>query len=230
MHARIIPCLSLRTRADCHACDRCSCWEHAAMTRRGPLRRRLSSSLRRRQGSAHRADPFGAHGLDCGWGSGVRRSPAFTAAGWTPDLPGRVQAPTLVIRGALDDQAPEQATRALHDAPVAHAFVGKRERRLGWGARLRGFAASARQLSPARLPSRSLLARPASEGWWTRRESNPSRPRVEWSPIARARRGTRPELGESPAALVRRVRLEDATASGADLNALEGDRLPHAHR
>ena len=51
------------------------------------------------------------------WGaSGVRRSPAFTAAGWTSDLPGRVQAPTLVIRGALDEQAPEQATRALYDA------------------------------------------------------------------------------------------------------------------
>ena len=55
--------------------------------------------------------------LGSGWGaSGVRRSPAFTAAGWTPDLPGRVKAPTLVIRGALDDQAPEQATRALYDA------------------------------------------------------------------------------------------------------------------
>lgn len=62
-----------------------------------------------------------------GWGAaGVRRSPAFTAAGWTPDLPGRVQAPTLVIRGALDDQAPEQATRALYDAlggPKAYATV-----------------------------------------------------------------------------------------------------------
>jgi pimeloyl-ACP methyl ester carboxylesterase len=55
--------------------------------------------------------------LGSGWGvSGVRRSPAFTAGGWTPDLPGRVQAPTLVIRGALDDQAPEQATRALYGA------------------------------------------------------------------------------------------------------------------
>ena len=55
--------------------------------------------------------------LGSGWGvSGVRRSPAFTAAGWTPDLPGRVRAPTLVIRGALDDQAPEPATRALYDA------------------------------------------------------------------------------------------------------------------
>jgi pimeloyl-ACP methyl ester carboxylesterase len=55
--------------------------------------------------------------LGSGWGaSGVRRSPTFTAAGWTPDLPGRVQAPTLVIRGALDDQAPEEATRALYDA------------------------------------------------------------------------------------------------------------------
>lgn len=55
--------------------------------------------------------------LGSGWGaSGVRRSPAFSAAGWTPDLPGRVRAPTLVIRGALDTQAPEQATRALHDA------------------------------------------------------------------------------------------------------------------
>ena len=55
--------------------------------------------------------------LGSGWGaSGVRRFPAFTAAGRTPDLPGRVQAPTLVIRGALDDQAPEQATRALYDA------------------------------------------------------------------------------------------------------------------
>jgi pimeloyl-ACP methyl ester carboxylesterase len=54
--------------------------------------------------------------LGSGWGSGVRRSPAFSAAGWTPDLPGRVQAPTLVIRGALDIQAPEQATRALYDA------------------------------------------------------------------------------------------------------------------
>jgi pimeloyl-ACP methyl ester carboxylesterase len=54
--------------------------------------------------------------LGSSWGSGVRRSPAFSAAGWTPDLPGRVQAPTLVIRGALDIQAPEQATRALYDA------------------------------------------------------------------------------------------------------------------
>jgi pimeloyl-ACP methyl ester carboxylesterase len=65
--------------------------------------------------------------LGSGWGaSGVRRSPAFTAAGWTPDLPGRVQAPTLVIRGALDDQAPEQATRALYDAlggPKAYVTV-----------------------------------------------------------------------------------------------------------
>ena len=34
------------------------------MTRRGPSRRRLSGSLRRRQGSALRADPSGAHGLD----------------------------------------------------------------------------------------------------------------------------------------------------------------------
>ena len=62
------------------------------------------------------------------WGaSGVRRSPAFTAEGWTPDLPGRVQAATLVIRGALDDQAPEQPTRALHDAlggPKAYVTVG----------------------------------------------------------------------------------------------------------
>lgn len=55
--------------------------------------------------------------LGSGWGvSGVRRSPTFSAAGWTPDLPGRVRAPTLVIRGALDTQAPEQATRALFDA------------------------------------------------------------------------------------------------------------------
>jgi pimeloyl-ACP methyl ester carboxylesterase len=55
--------------------------------------------------------------LGSGWGaSGVRRSPAFSAAGWTPDLPGRVRAPTLVIRGALDTQAPEQATRALYEA------------------------------------------------------------------------------------------------------------------
>jgi pimeloyl-ACP methyl ester carboxylesterase len=55
--------------------------------------------------------------LGSGWGvSGVRRFPAFSAAGWTPDLPGRVQAPTLVLRGALDDQAPEQTTRALYDA------------------------------------------------------------------------------------------------------------------
>jgi pimeloyl-ACP methyl ester carboxylesterase len=36
--------------------------------------------------------------------------------GWTADLPGRVRAPTLVIRGARDDQAPELATRALYDA------------------------------------------------------------------------------------------------------------------
>jgi hypothetical protein len=35
------------------------------MTRRGPSRRRLSGSLRRRQGSALRADPFRADGLDC---------------------------------------------------------------------------------------------------------------------------------------------------------------------
>jgi pimeloyl-ACP methyl ester carboxylesterase len=59
-------------------------------------------------------------------GSGVRRSPAFTAVGWTPDLPSRVQAPTLVIRGALDDQAPEPATRALYDAlggPKAYVTV-----------------------------------------------------------------------------------------------------------
>jgi pimeloyl-ACP methyl ester carboxylesterase len=65
--------------------------------------------------------------LGSGWGaSGVRRSPAFTAAGWTPDLPRRVQAPTLVIRGALDDQALEQATRALYDAlggPKAYVTV-----------------------------------------------------------------------------------------------------------
>src|SRR5687767_2710589 len=65
--------------------------------------------------------------LGSGWGvSGVRRSPAFTAAGWTPDLPGRVRAPTLVIRGALDDQAPEQATRALYNAlggPKAYVTV-----------------------------------------------------------------------------------------------------------
>jgi pimeloyl-ACP methyl ester carboxylesterase len=65
--------------------------------------------------------------LGSGWGaSGVRRSPAFTAAGWTPDLPGRIQAPTLVIRGALDDQAPEPATRALYDAlggPKAYLTV-----------------------------------------------------------------------------------------------------------
>jgi pimeloyl-ACP methyl ester carboxylesterase len=55
--------------------------------------------------------------LGSGWGaSGVRRFPAFSAAGWTSDLPGRVRATTLVIRGALDDQAPERATRALYDA------------------------------------------------------------------------------------------------------------------
>ena len=61
------------------------------------------------------------------WGpSGVRRSPAFSAAGWTPDLPGRVRVPTLVIRGALDKQAPERATRALYDAlggPKAYVTV-----------------------------------------------------------------------------------------------------------
>jgi pimeloyl-ACP methyl ester carboxylesterase len=65
--------------------------------------------------------------LGSGWGvSGVRRSPAFTAAGWTADLPGRLQAPTLVIRGALDRQAPEHATRALYDAlggPKAYVTV-----------------------------------------------------------------------------------------------------------
>jgi pimeloyl-ACP methyl ester carboxylesterase len=55
--------------------------------------------------------------LGSGWGaSGVRRSPSFSAAGWTPDLPGRVRAPTLVIRGALDTRAPEPATRALYAA------------------------------------------------------------------------------------------------------------------
>ena len=60
---------------------------------------------------------IGLDQLGSGWGaSGVRRSPAFSAAGWTPDLPGRVQAPTLVIRGALDAQAPEAATRALYEA------------------------------------------------------------------------------------------------------------------
>ena len=65
--------------------------------------------------------------LGSGWGaSGVRRSPAFTAIGWTPDLPGRVRAPTLVLRAALDDQAPEKATRALFDAlggPKAYVTV-----------------------------------------------------------------------------------------------------------
>jgi fermentation-respiration switch protein FrsA (DUF1100 family) len=65
--------------------------------------------------------------LGSGWGaSGVRRSPAFSAVGWTADLPGRVRAPTLVIRGALDDQAPELATRALYDAlggPKAYVTV-----------------------------------------------------------------------------------------------------------
>ena len=55
--------------------------------------------------------------LGSGWGSsGIRRSPTFSAAGWTADLPGRARAPTLVIRGALDTQAPEQATHALYDA------------------------------------------------------------------------------------------------------------------
>ena len=56
----------------------------------------------------------------------MRRSPAFTAVGWIPDLPSRVQAPTLIIRGALDDQAPEHATRALYDAlggPKAYVTV-----------------------------------------------------------------------------------------------------------
>ncbi len=61
------------------------------------------------------------------WGaSGVRRSPAFTSTGWNPDLPGRVRAPTLVIRGALDDQAPNRASRALYDAlggPKAYGTV-----------------------------------------------------------------------------------------------------------
>jgi pimeloyl-ACP methyl ester carboxylesterase len=65
--------------------------------------------------------------LGGGWGrSGVRRSPAFSAVGWTSDLPGRVRAPTLVIRGVLDDQAPEPATRALYDAlggPKTYATV-----------------------------------------------------------------------------------------------------------
>jgi pimeloyl-ACP methyl ester carboxylesterase len=52
------------------------------------------------------------------WGpSGVRRSPAFNAAeGWSPDLPGRVQAPVLVVRGELDEQAPEASTRSLYEA------------------------------------------------------------------------------------------------------------------
>jgi len=49
--------------------------------------------------------------------SGVRRWPAFNAAdGWTSDLPGMVEAPTLVVRGKLDDQAPSTPTRALYDA------------------------------------------------------------------------------------------------------------------
>src|SRR6267142_165904 len=49
--------------------------------------------------------------------SGVRRWPAFNAAdGWTSDLPGMVEAPTLVVRGKLDDQAPPTPTRALYDA------------------------------------------------------------------------------------------------------------------
>jgi dipeptidyl aminopeptidase/acylaminoacyl peptidase len=54
------------------------------------------------------------------------REPPSRAVGWAPDLPSRVQAPTLVIRGALDDQAPEQATRALYDAldgPKAYVTV-----------------------------------------------------------------------------------------------------------
>jgi pimeloyl-ACP methyl ester carboxylesterase len=50
------------------------------------------------------------------WGAGVRRSPSFSAVGWTSDLPSRVRAATLVIRGALDRQAPEPATRALYEA------------------------------------------------------------------------------------------------------------------
>ena len=72
--------------------------------------------------------------LGSGWGaSGVRRSPAFTAAGWTADLAGGVQAPTLVIRGALDDQAPEQATRTLYadlGGPKAYATVSCRSHEL----------------------------------------------------------------------------------------------------
>jgi len=61
------------------------------------------------------------------WGrSGVRRSPAFTADGWSAGLSGQVHAPTLVVRGALDDQAPEQATRALYQAlggPKAYVTI-----------------------------------------------------------------------------------------------------------
>ena len=52
--------------------------------------------------------------------SGVHRSRM------DPDLPGRVQARTIIVRGALDDQAPEQATRALYDAlggPKAYTTV-----------------------------------------------------------------------------------------------------------
>jgi pimeloyl-ACP methyl ester carboxylesterase len=62
------------------------------------------------------------------WGtSGISRSPSFDgAAGWTADLPGMLLAPTLVIRGSLDDQAPEAATRALYEslrAPKVYVTV-----------------------------------------------------------------------------------------------------------
>lgn len=53
----------------------------------------VDSSIRQAWNATISLDQIGS-----GWGvSGVRRSPAFSAAGWTSDLPGRVQASTLVI-------------------------------------------------------------------------------------------------------------------------------------
>ena len=102
--------------------------------------------------------------LGSGWGaSGVRRSPAFSAAGWMPDLPGRVRAPTLVIRGALDDQAPEPATRALYDAlggPKAYVTVSCGSHELVYEQQHRQlFQASADWLRSGTIPQ---LARPPS--------------------------------------------------------------------
>lgn len=96
------------------------------MTRRGPSRRRLSGSLRRRQGSSRRADPFGAHGLDRAsreptTGSYVM-APLRDAVEWDTDIS------IARCRELLDDEADSMTDHDIaeirrHALAMAHIVV-----------------------------------------------------------------------------------------------------------